>query len=358
MKKLSLIEKEKQLGMSYGKAINKLNKIILFELAKNNNMLGCYRCKEKIQNIEEFSIEHKKEWLKSLKPSKDFFDLDNIAFSHLVCNIKHSASKKRSVSKVDKDKTLGMNFSTATNRLRKKIMFHLAGKVGKTECYHCSKIIKVASDFTIEHEIPWLYSVDPINLFFDIKNISFSHRKCNVDAARCSSFVRSKAKFKGVTFHKDKVNKPYSARIGVIKEGKTTSIFLGYYATPKLAAMAYDEGVKKYLGKKAVTNQSIGLLKDEEKCSNCSKPITKYSKSGMCNPCSNRSNSKIERPSRLQLIELILNKPFLQIGKDYGVSDNAVRKWCKYEGLPTLKSDIKLQRESLEKELADATSTV
>lgn len=50
---------------------------------------------------------------------------------------------------------------------------------------------------------------------------------------------------------------------------------------------------------------------------------------------------KVERPTREQLKELIRFKPFTQIGKDFGVSDNAVRKWCKSYNLPTKTSDIK-----------------
>jgi hypothetical protein len=34
-------------------------------------------------------------------------------------------------------------------------------------------------------------------------------------------------------------------------------------------------------------------------------------------------------PSKDKLEQLIKEKPFTQIGKEYGVSDNAVRKWCK-----------------------------
>jgi hypothetical protein len=41
------------------------------------------------------------------------------------------------------------------------------------------------------------------------------------------------------------------------------------------------------------------------------------------------------------LIELIKSTPFLTIGKMYGVSDNAVRKWCRYYNLPYRKNDIK-----------------
>jgi hypothetical protein len=41
------------------------------------------------------------------------------------------------------------------------------------------------------------------------------------------------------------------------------------------------------------------------------------------------------------LLELIKTKSFKEIGKIYNVSDNAIRKWCKSEGLPYLKSEIK-----------------
>lgn len=53
------------------------------------------------------------------------------------------------------------------------------------------------------------------------------------------------------------------------------------------------------------------------------------------------SNRKVKnRPSKEELLELILNKSFLQIGKDFGVSDNAIRKWCKSYDLPYRKKDI------------------
>lgn len=44
---------------------------------------------------------------------------------------------------------------------------------------------------------------------------------------------------------------------------------------------------------------------------------------------------------RMLGLGLIRFKPFTQIGKDFGVSDNAVRKWCKSYNLPTKTSDIK-----------------
>ncbi len=44
---------------------------------------------------------------------------------------------------------------------------------------------------------------------------------------------------------------------------------------------------------------------------------------------------KAQRPSRETLKKLIRTESFMKIGRMYGVSDNAIRKWCKAEGLPT-----------------------
>lgn len=38
--------------------------------------------------------------------------------------------------------------------------------------------------FSIEHKIPWLDSEDPTGLFFNLDNISFSHKSCNYEAKR------------------------------------------------------------------------------------------------------------------------------------------------------------------------------
>ena len=37
---------------------------------------------------------------------------------------------------------------------------------------------------------------------------------------------------------------------------------------------------------------------------------------------------------------MIRNMPFTKIGERYIVSDNAIRKWCKAENLPTTKKEI------------------
>lgn len=52
-------------------------------------------------------------------------------------------------------------------------------------------------------------------------------------------------------------------------------------------------------------------------------------------------NSRENFPSREELKTQIRTKPFVQIGKEYGVSDNAIRKWCDRYSLPRKKAEIK-----------------
>lgn len=76
--------KSKQLGMPFGTASGRLRKQILFRYVVRCGDDICFKCKRKIKNIDNLSIEHKKPW--QGKDTALFWDLDNIAFSHLECN--------------------------------------------------------------------------------------------------------------------------------------------------------------------------------------------------------------------------------------------------------------------------------
>lgn len=60
-----------------------------------------------------------------------------------------------------------------------------------------------------------------------------------------------------------------------------------------------------------------------------------------CLACANLARRVVERPNREELKNLIRTTSFVQIGKMFGVSDNAVRKWCVGYGLPKKSSEIK-----------------
>ncbi len=83
-----------------------------------------------------------------------------------------------------KNAQLGMSVGTASNRLRKMLMFDLIVKCNLNTCYQCNCKILSVKDLSIDHKIPYLDSVDPIGLFFNIDNIAFSHLKCNSGARR------------------------------------------------------------------------------------------------------------------------------------------------------------------------------
>lgn len=63
-------------------------------------------------------------------------------------------------------------------------------------------------------------------------------------------------------------------------------------------------------------------------------------KSNMCIYCSAEQSRLVERPSREELKQLIRTLPFTKIGEKFGVSDNAIRKWCDAEKLPRTKKEI------------------
>lgn len=85
------------LGMPYGTAMNRLRKQLLFKYVQLAGDDYCYACGERIETVDDLSVEHKEPWLNRNLDS--FWDLDNIAFSHLGCNIPHTkgAEKLRKV---------------------------------------------------------------------------------------------------------------------------------------------------------------------------------------------------------------------------------------------------------------------
>ena len=55
----------------------------------------------------------------------------------------------------------------------------------------------------------------------------------------------------------------------------------------------------------------------------------KHKQSNVCRECWSFSQRKVERPSKEKLQEMMKWNTWTGIGREYGVSDNAVRKWAK-----------------------------
>lgn len=66
-----------------------------------------------------------------------------------------------------------------------------------------------------------------------------------------------------------------------------------------------------------------------------------------CNSCARKARKTLykvkpeDRPSKEELLILIKTKPFVEIGRIYGVTDNTIRKWCKLYNLPHTKGSLK-----------------
>jgi len=78
-----------------------------------------------------------------------------------------------------KKEQLGVSHTTAASKLKKMLLFNMVRRLGEDVCFRCGKRIEGADELSIEHKVPWLHSKDPIELFFDLDNIAFSHRKRN-----------------------------------------------------------------------------------------------------------------------------------------------------------------------------------
>lgn len=85
--------KAEKLGMPYGTARHKLVKSLLWDFVCKAQQNKCFQCGTEILTIHDLSIEHKTFWETSDNPIELYFDIDNIAYSHLTCNMKAGSFK-------------------------------------------------------------------------------------------------------------------------------------------------------------------------------------------------------------------------------------------------------------------------
>lgn len=139
-------------------------------------------------------------------------------------------------------------------------------------------------------------------------------------------------------------NYPYEVFLSLVHDIKNTDLSF------QTLAEKYDLDVSMiyYINRgdyHTIPNELYPLRKVKDfskkiyKCIDCGKVI--YKGSTRCEECGHKAQRKCERPSREELKDLIRNCPFTKIGEVYGVTDNAIRKWCKAENLPSKTKDIK-----------------
>lgn len=96
-----------------------------------------------------------------------------------------------------------------------------------------------------------------------------------------------------------------------------------------------------WCNEKAINTLTSTLIKKDENlcvCPTCGKTKSAHAKE--CLACS-KAQARHYEVSREELKHLIYTIPMTQIGKMFGVSDNAIRKRCVSYSLPSKKSEIK-----------------
>ena len=84
-------KKQLQLGMNPSTASGRLVKDLLFNFVKGKLCCHCGT----LMTRDNFSIEHVEPWLDSENPVERYFNIDNIDYAHLSCNVKQARKPRK-----------------------------------------------------------------------------------------------------------------------------------------------------------------------------------------------------------------------------------------------------------------------
>ena len=96
-----------------------------------------------------------------------------------------------------------------------------------------------------------------------------------------------------------------------------------------------------------VQNLKYGVIQTEKKTSNCKncENITLFKNEFCSVKCAaiftSISRRKVERPNKGELVSKLKEGKFVSVGKLYKVTDNTIRKWCRYYDIPDKAKDYK-----------------
>ena len=142
----------------------------------------------------------------------------------------------------------------------------------------------------------------------------------------------------GTELYKEKI-------IGIIKDLETTELYHSQIAEKWDISKEMVQGIntgRYWKQDREYPIQTIHQPKIKKiyYCIDCQKEIS--TGSTRCLPCENKRRAKnFSKVTREELKNLIRTTPFTRIGEQFGVSDNAVRKWCDKYNLPRKASEIK-----------------
>lgn len=149
---------------------------------------------------------------------------------------------------------LGDSFGKLNAQLKGRYLFYLVKKLNKNICFRCGQSIDSSEEFSIEHKIPYINGNS--NLYLDLSNIDFAHRKCNSGESKKGT---GKFKYFGISRiyvdRPDKGFKNYNATCNIPNGTKgTRQKSLSCFETQEEAAICRDLAIFYYLEGKSRLN--------------------------------------------------------------------------------------------------------
>lgn len=146
------------------------------------------------------------------------------------------------------------------------------------------------------------------------------------------------------------INKPKEYIIGIITDLENTDMYHKEIAKKWNVSVELVQGIntgrywkqidKEYPLQKTHKIKSQHIVNQQREiieyfCEKCNKSISRGAK--LCQTCAAEASRKVKRPNAKDLYEYLksINGNFSKAAKEYGVSDNAIRKWCKSYNIPS-----------------------
>ncbi len=155
---------------------------------------------------------------------------------------------------------------------------------------------------------------------------------------------RTNAKKEGVDF-----NLSFNEYCQLVFEAGLKSSQLGFTGEKYVLGRYRDTGAYEIGNCRFITqlenSHEKRNYKGDRYCLKCGKKLDRHTKGDYCIHCCDKTSTfghkNVVWPTKEVLKQKIQEESFVQIGKDFGVSDTAVRKWCKHYELPYKAKDIK-----------------
>lgn len=215
---------------------------------------------------------------------------------------------------------------------------------GNSARYDC--ILEIEKKF-------YTIQIKSLNIKGDNDSITIPMANCNPITGKSKEYTSDQIDFIAISFN----NKVYlfppdmSKRVITVRINKP-NIISQHWIEDYYIEKVLDIQLETWTSQKEKNREQMSSLEKKDKrnnkiysCIECGQPCSQ--ENSLCIECYRKKISLTsKKPTKEKLKEhLIKKETFVSIGKQYGVTDNAVRKWCRSYHLPSKTSELKTMTE-------------